>query len=191
MHFNLCICLDVFVLFKTWSYWQVFLVCLIFIRTGSVLQQVRWFLGTRAKSWTTMGLKLRWGTVPPPVGRGAASLKSAPLWTSLSKQKQKPSPPHRTQPHQPCPLPRAQHSPQPRFLIQRTAKCPSKTDSLSLQPPDEANPKESHRQSSTAFINPGAREEAYCKWFAGDKAKRPFKLKQELDTEKKAESTKK
>lgn len=175
MLFNFCICLDVFVfLFKTWFDWLGFFILFFglfdFIRTGFVLQQVRWFLGTRAKSWTTMRLKLRWGTVR----RGAASLKNAPLWTSLFKQKQKPSPPHRTQPHQPWPLPQAQHSPQPRFLIQRTAIAPSKADSLSLPPSDEANPKESLHQSSTAFINPGAREEAYCKWFAGGKAKRPF-----------------
>lgn len=135
------------------------------LRTGFVQQRVKWCPVARVKCRRTMGSKLRWGTVPPLVRRGAGSPKSAPLWTRLSKQKLKHLPLLKTQPL-PRALPRAQHSPPPWSLTQRTVLIQAKTDSPSPPPPDEANPRGCHCQSSSAFVDPGAREGAYCKCYA-------------------------
>lgn len=127
------------------------------LRTGFVQQPLKWSLVARVKYWRTMGSKLRWGTVPPLVRRGAASPKNAHLWLCLSKQKLKHLPLLKTQPL-PWALPRAQHSPLPWSPTQRTVLIQAKTDSPYPPPPDEANPRGCHCQSSSAFVDPGARE---------------------------------
>lgn len=129
------------------------------LRTGSVQQTDKWSPPVaRVNRRRTTGSKWRWGTVPPLVRRGAASPKSAPLWLRLSSQKLKHQPLLKTQP-----LPRPLHSPPPWSPTRRTVLIQAKTDSPSPPPPDEANPRGCRCQSSCAFVDPGAREDAYCK----------------------------
>lgn len=146
----------------------------LFCRTGFVHQPAKWFLVARAKGWRTMDSKLRWGTVPPQVKRGAGNQKNAPWWTSLYKQRQMPSPPPKIH-LQPWPLPLAQHSPQPWSLTKRTVMIQARRGKSPPLPPDGTKPRRSFCQSSTSFIDPGVKMDAFGKRAAW-KLKGPFHL---------------
>lgn len=134
-------------------------------RTGFGRQPVKWSPVARVKHRRTMGSKLKWETAPPLVRREAASPKSAHLWLHLFKQKLKHLPLLKTRPL-PWFLPRSQHNPPHWSLTRRTMLSQAKTDSQSPPLPDEANPRGCHCQSSSAFVDPGTREDAYCKCYA-------------------------
>lgn len=163
------------------------IVCFNLLRTGFVQQPVRWSPVARVKYRRTMGSKPRWGMVPQLGRKGAASPKSALLWWPPSKQKLKHPPLLKTQPLLRALL-RAQHSPQTWSPTQRTVLIQPKTDSPHPPPLDEANPRGCCCQSSSAFVDPGATENAYCKCCAR-KLKDLSNSTQGLGTEKKVEST--
>ena len=169
-----------------WSYpaWNNHQITFLRFRTGFVPQPLKWSPVARVKHRRITGSNLRWGTVPPLVRRGAASPKSDPLWSHLLKQTLKHLPPLKIQPL-PWLQPWAQRSLRPWSPTQRTMLIQAKTDSPSPRPPGEANPRGCRYQSSSAFVDPGDREEAHCKCYGKDLALRR-KLKQPLRSKTKS-----